>query len=147
MDHIHPTRWADVEYVANNMRVEDIAECAAGGLTPFDALHSGVTSGITYTLVDKYEMPVALLGVTKTSQEAQDGLIWLLGTPVLEQYPMTFLRRCKPVLEALYDEANVDLLWNHTHKPNIVHHKWLKWLGFSFLREVGDFYEFARIRG
>jgi hypothetical protein len=134
-------------HIALNMRVEDVEECRANGYSPFDALTLGYKLGITYTLIDKHGEPVALLGVTKASQEAQDGLIWLLGTPLLERYPMTFLRRCRPVLADLYEESGTELLWNHTHRPNTLHHKWLKWLGFSFIREVGDFYEFARLKG
>lgn len=147
MDLIRQSTKQDMTRVAIEMREEDVNECFANGHFPLDALYLGFNNGITYTLLEPSGKPAGVLGVTKSHPVANDGLIWMLGTPAIEKYPMTFLRRCKPVLDRLYDESGCDLLWNHTHKPNTVHHKWLKWLGFSFLREVGDFYEFARLKG
>lgn len=147
MDLIRPSTLEDVYEVALNMRREDVDECQAGGLAPYDALLAGFCAGCTYTLMAPDGSIAGMLGVSKRHAEAQDGLIWLLATSVLVKHQMAFLRRCRPVLEHLYEESGCELLWNHTHKPNIVHHKWLKWLGFTFLREVGDFYEFARLKG
>lgn len=149
MELLVPSTMMDVEHVALNMRQEDIDECAAGGLTPFGALRLGYENGICYTMLEPSEdmLPVGMLGVTKINDSDTSGLIWMLGTRHIEVYPMTFLRRCKPALQMLYEESDTELLWNHTYKHNHLHHKWLKWLGFSFLREVGDWYEFARLKG
>jgi len=144
MNYIRKTTVEDVVYVADNMRTEDVEECKANGFSPFDALWKGYNAdGVCYTMVDPEGKPAGLLGV---SLLATSGLIWLLGTPSIEQYGITFLRQCKPFLERLFEEANRDLLWNYTYKLNTLHHKWLKWLGFSFVREVGDFYEFAKLK-
>lgn len=148
MEELVRKAWPeDIHFLAATMREEDVNECYASGHFPKDALFLGFHNGITYTLMEPNGPIAGMLGVTKSHPEAKDGLVWMLATPAIEQYPMTFLRRCKPVLDRLYDESGCELLWNHTHKPNTVHHKWLKWLGFSFLREVGDFYEFARLKG
>jgi hypothetical protein len=94
----------------------------------------------------------ALVGqVSVTPYGANNGLIALSGTDQLERTPMAFLRGSRDVLAAM--EGSYDTLLNVCDARNEVHVKWLRWLGFSFLREIKQFgprgvpvYEFARIR-
>lgn len=150
--YVRQVQEGDIEYVASNMREADVEECTAQG---WDA-HSGLLlsvhcSQVAYTLVDKDGKPAAILGVAKGIY-SDSGAIWLLGTDAIEKNPTAFLRWSKPVLTRLFEETGYGFLYNYTHCNNEVHHRWLKWLGFSFLRKVqygpdGDpFYEFAKLR-
>ena len=78
----------------------------------------------------------------------QDGRIWMLCTPSIHKYPLTFAREAKRYVESRQEE----LLWNIVDKRNKVHIKLLKFLGFKFLREFKygpnqlSFIEFCRVR-
>lgn len=139
---IRPSVIEDVEYLSQNLRPEDVEECLASGVTPLDALRHGFACS-TPCLTGVTPDPAAMFGV------APGGLVWLLGTPAIEKHSVAFLRRSHAALEVLH--ADNDLLWNYTFAKNTLHHRWLKWLGFKFLRKVelqgNQFYEFARLKG
>jgi hypothetical protein len=61
-----------------------------------------------------------------------DTMIWMLCTPVIELYPMTFAREAKKFI----DSRTEPLLWNVVDKRNTVHLKLLKFLGFTFHEEL-----------
>lgn len=133
----------DLEYVAQHMRPEDIEECAAGGKEPFAALSEGWFAGKSWVLLTPDETPAAILGVHKTDTPGY-GMVWMLGTPAIEQHPITFLRHSKPVLDELFSEYA--LLYNYTYYKNEVHHKWLRWLGFTLSERQGDWIPFHKWR-
>jgi hypothetical protein len=51
----------------------------------------------------------------------------------------------------MFKECGAEYVYNYTYAKNTVHHRWLKWLGFTFLRKVNlgpegkPFIEFAKI--
>jgi len=75
------------------------------------------------------------------------GEIWMLCTPAIHEYPLTFAREAKRFVESRTEP----LLWNIVDKRNAVHLKLLRFLGFKFLREVKhgpnqlSFIEFCRV--
>ena len=77
---------------------------------------------------------------------SKEGNIWMLCTPAILEYPLTFAREAKRFV----DSRTEPLLWNIVDKRNTVHLKLLKFLGFKFLREVRHgpnnltFIEFAK---
>lgn len=150
--YVRPTVAADVAFIADRMRAEDIEEVKACGHTPHDALSLGLElSHPCYTLMDFEGTPIAMVGVSP-SPLPYSGLIWMLGTPGIEQCRITFLKYSRQALDLIYKECDLDLLYNYSYAENTVHHQWLRWLGFNFLRKVelppigGHFYEFARLR-
>ncbi len=76
------------------------------------------------------------------------GEVWMLCTPAIHEYPITFAREAKRFI----DSREEPLLWNIVDKRNTVHLKLLKFLGFIFLREIShgpnqlSFIEFCRVR-
>lgn len=74
--------------------------------------------------------------------------IWMLCTPAIHKYPITFAREAKRYVEGRSEK----LLWNIVDKRNTTHLKLLKFLGFKFLREFPHgpnnltFIEFCRVR-
>lgn len=150
--YIRPSVAADVAFIADNMREEDIAEAKACGHTAYDALSLGLqVSHPCYTLMDHEGTAIAMVGISP-SPYSNAGLIWMLGTPGIEKCRITFLKYSKPALNMMFEQCEYDFLFNYSYAENTVHHQWLKWLGFSFLRKVelppvgADFYEFARLR-
>jgi len=76
-----------------------------------------------------------------------NGEVWMLCTPAILEYPITFAREAKRFIESRTEP----LLWNIVDKRNTVHLKLLKFLGFKFLREIShgpnqlSFIEFCRV--
>lgn len=154
MKHLRPAQMEDVEYVAKHMRQADIDEVGALGFSPLDALEkSYVLSLINFTLLSPVDQcPIAVCGVGASPLHPEWGAVWLLGTDGIQDNRMTFLRHSKAALDLLFEASGRKLLYNYTHHKNALHHDWLRWLGFSFIRKVslpphGDnFIEFAKIR-
>jgi hypothetical protein len=151
--YIHPATEDDVRFIAANMRQADIEEAGALGLSPLDALmlshHHAIKS---YTLISPDGEPIAITGVSPSSMGDVWGAIWLLGTGGIEKFPKTFLRNSIPVLDLLYEETGRTVFHNFAYAENDLHLKWLRWLGFKFIRTVNlpphdkDFVEFVRLR-
>lgn len=148
---VRPTE-KDCYLIAANMRKADRLEVEACGHTPLDGLLLGLEqSEVCYTLVNPEGESIAMVGVVPSNDWEHFGSIWLLGTPGIEEYGYRFLRNSKVLLQELYDKTGCEAFYNYTHKDNVVHHKWLKWLGFKFLRRVNignsGFIEFCRLKG
>lgn len=154
IDYARPATMDDVRYVAEHMREDDIEEAGAFMLSPLEALTTGLhNADLCYTLLSPDGEPIAILGVSPNEAYPSFGAIWMLGTPLIEKYPMTFLRNTKPALESMFHQTRYDAFFNYTYAKNLLHHKWLKWTGFTFLRKVTlpplnkDFFEFIILRG
>ncbi len=152
MSNYRASTLEDCLYVAKHMRQADKDECLAGGLDPYLALVIGLNnSHLCITLVTPDGEPVAMLGV-RDSKYKGVGMVWMLGTDAIEKHSIKFLRGSKPVLDLLFEQTGYQALYNFSHSANTVHHKWLKWLGFTFLREIkrppydSTFLEFVRLR-
>ena len=144
-DYIDPlnypiTKEAAIE-VASNLRSDDRREIEEGwGLDPMDLLikSSQDPSAISFMMPN---------GKTAGLAGVDDGLIWMVCTPVIHDYPLTFTRRAKRFVESRTEP----LLWNIVDKRNTAHLKLLKFLGFKFLRELKhgpnqlSFIEFCRV--
>lgn len=154
MSLFRPTTWDDVYFISDTMRGEDADECRAGGLTPFDALSFSVEeSVISRTLLTPVTgEPAAIMGVSDSVLGPSFGSIWMLGTDALRKHKLTYLRQCKPFLNSLYTDLEKECFYNYTYCENELHHRWLQWLGFTFLRKVerpphgAHFYEFVRLK-
>ena len=78
----------------------------------------------------------------------KEGDIWMLCTPEIHRYPITFAREAKRYV----DSREERLLWNIVDMRNTAHLRLLKFLGFKFLRKLNHgpnnvtFIEFCRVR-
>ena len=140
--YIHPlTREAAFE-VASNLLPEDHREVEEGhGHDP------KVILPLTYDMGDSVYFRVPngeLAGIAGVHGEGQ---IWMLCTPAILKYPVTFAKEAKRYVESRQEK----LLWNIVDKRNTVHIKLLRFLGFKFLRELKHgpnqltFIEFCRV--
>ena len=140
-NYIHPITLEAAIEVASNLRPDDRREVEEGhGVDPMVMLtNAAKTTDCIY-----FEVPngktAGMAGVN------DDGAIWMLCTPAIHEYPITFAREAKRFV----DRQEHKLLWNIVDKRNKVHLKLLRFLGFKFLREFPygpnqiTFIEFAK---
>ena len=142
-NYIHPITLEAATEVASNLRPDDYRELTEGhGTNPLASLPIAAQEGsaVYFTVPDGKTAGLAGVG--------DDGAIWMLCTPDIERYPITFAREAKRYV----DSRDEPLLWNIVDCRNTVHLKLLKFLGFKFLRQVNwgpydlPFIEFCRVR-
>ena len=140
--YIHPITLEAAMEVASNLRSDERREVEEGhGLDPFVMITSKAQEGSCVYFNVPNGKTAGMAGVDP------GGLIWMLTTPAIEEYPVTFAREAKS-----YVERQKGLLWNIVDKRNTVHLKLLKFLGFKFLREIFHgpsqltFIEFCKIQ-
>ena len=127
--------------VASNLRPDDRREVEEGhGVDPFVMITSKAQEGSCVYFNVPNGKTAGMAGVDP------GGLIWMLTTKAIEEYPITFARESKR-----YVERQKGLLWNIVDERNTVHLKLLKFLGFKFLRKIShgpnqlSFIEFCRV--
>ena len=129
--------------VASNLLPEDHREVEEGhGYDP------KVILPLAYDMGDSVYFRVPNGDLAGIAGVHDKGRIWMLCTPAIIKYPVTFAREAKRYV----DSREEKLLWNIVDKRNKVHIKLLKFLGFKFLRELKhgpnqlSFIEFCRVQ-
>lgn len=147
--YTRPARLEDVPVLAANLREADVAEIkASSGRDPEEAIQIGVLTGANVICLHD-DTPVAIYGVSP-SHVPSLGLIWMVATTDFSLLTRQFLRECRQGMTDLCRDYR--LVMNFTDARNHVHHRWLKWMGFTFIKrheEFGagkrPFFEFVRI--
>jgi hypothetical protein len=139
---IHPITIKAAVEVASNLRPDDRREVEEGhGLDPMVELVKAAHEGSSVYFTVPNGKTAGMAGVNP------EGVIWMLTTPAIEEYPHTFARESKRFVDARTEP----LLWNIVDERNKVHLKLLKFLGFKFLRKILhgphhlSFIEFSKI--
>jgi hypothetical protein len=152
MGLIRPANIEDVTYIAKNLRQADALECDANFAMPPElilpqCLYPGRE---VWTFHTNDGTPLGVFGADPVVGEPDIGVIWMLSTD-LGKHKREFIIESKPVVLALHDKYPI--LTNMVDARNTLHHRWLKWLGFAFLRRIEKwgarsvpFYEFARLK-
>ena len=113
--------------VASNLRPDDYKEVFEGhGHFPLFHIPMAAFNGDTVWFEVPNGKTAGLAGVEN------NGMVWMLCTPIINDYPIAFARGSKRFIESRPEK----LLWNIVDKRNIAHIKLLRFLGFKFLREV-----------
>lgn len=144
----------DLRYVASNLRVEDVEEVrAATGADPRLVLtpmacegREVLAAGLTHN--DRAEI---LYGVDPWPGTDNVGVIWMLSTPVIYDFPVEFVVMTQRELSRFHERY--ELLTNFIDARNERHIQWLAWMGFKKIRTVESFgaqslpfIEFARYK-
>ena len=123
---IHPITLEAAYEVASNLRPEDRRECVEGhGIVPTIHIPLASLSGFCRYFTMPNGETAGMVGI-------QGSKIWMLCTPVIEKYPLTFAREAKRFINSRTEPC----LWNVVDKRNTVHLKLLKFLGFTFHEEL-----------
>ena len=142
-NYIHPLTLEAATEVASNLRPDDLREVEEGhGIDHrfIPLIMSQNPSYVYFTVPDGKTAGMAGVG--------QEGDIWMLCTPDIHRYPITFAREAKRYV----DSREEQLLWNIVDSRNKAHLRLLKFLGFKFLRKLKHgpnnvtFIEFCRVR-
>lgn len=132
-----PTTLADISELEANIRPEDRREAEEVGLCP--VLHSiaacAFESRPCYTIKSLSGQLGGILGAIPDGRGG--GMVWMLGTTLIERHSIAFLRGSREVLADLH--ARYPLLYNRADARNEVHLKWLRWLGFSFINLIPEY--------
>jgi len=149
-----PATLEDAERVAARLREEDRQEVlAAGGVDPRIVLPSYVREGREVYAAGLAEEGLAelLWGIDPIPFYDGVAVVWMLSTDRIYDYPVEFVIRTREGLDQLHERF--ELLTNFIDARNERHIRWLKWLGFKFLRRIEQFgaqslpfYEFASYR-
>lgn len=137
MPYIKVSSHEDVKKLSKNLRKEDIEEIKANSNSnPYHALYTGVLySHLPFTIMSDDDNPIMIMGVIPHGKNL--GMIWLLSSPEIKNISIPFLRNCRGVLD-LYLKT-FPVLYNYIDARNTVHLKWLRWLGFNFIKVHNDF--------
>ena len=123
---IHKPTLEVAYQVASNLRPEDAREVLEGfGLQPTVAIPLWASSGFCRYFTVPSGETAGIVGI-------DDGTIWMLCTPAIHQYPLTFAREAKRFI----DSRTEPYLWNVVDKRNTVHIKLLEFLGFTLHEEL-----------
>lgn len=146
---IRPFDEGDLEGVV--FRAEDEAECrAAGGESCADSIRSAYRQGqaVLVGLDPHTQVPFAYFGMGECDEVS--GLVWMLGTDALAANARTIAKRTPAVLAAWHSRRT--LLFNYVDARNALHIRWLRRLGFTFIKlhprwgtQQLPFLEFARL--
>ena len=139
---IHPlTKEAAIE-VALNLRDDDRREVVEGhGVHPLTSAINATQDPSSVYFTVPNGRTAGMAGIS------EGGVVWMLCTPAIHDYPITFAREAKRFIDTREDP----ILWNIVDKRNAVHLKLLQFLGFKFLRELKHgpnqltFIEFCRV--
>ena len=113
--------------VASNLLPEDRREVEEGhGQDPMVVLPEAVSRGFCVYFTMPNGKTAGMAGIH------DNGAIWMLCTPAIEDFPHHFAREAKRFI----DSRPEPYLWNLVDKRNTVHLKLLKFLGFQFHEEV-----------
>lgn len=121
---------SDIAPIVADARQADIEEMAALGTTVEQAMVTGLklSDWAATGLID--DVPVCMFGVAPASILAGLGVPWLISTHMVERYEKTFLRRCRPGVDAML--RSYPRLSNVVMESNTAARRWLGWLGFEF---------------
>lgn len=137
----------DVLHLVNDgLRDADMLELIEANLEPELALEMGLAMSQPHAFtVTVDEVPAAMFGVCPDPRypDADAGVVWLLGTDRILNIRRQFLRESLDWIDEIASQYSV--LGNSVHCANLVHIRWLKWLGFTFIKANGPMVEFARI--
>lgn len=124
-----PTKEA-IQFIADNMRAEDVIEVwAAGKHTPIESLEMSMKNSRKVVVVYDDDIPLAVLGIVLRDFLSGVGVPWLLSTEQALKHKRQFLELSPPVIEEMLNLC--PKLVNHVHAENRLSIRWLKWLGFT----------------
>jgi hypothetical protein len=125
--YIHPCTYEAAYEVASNLRPEDLSECVEGhGVLPTIDLPLACSRGFSVYFTAPDGRTAGMGGIE------DDGRIWMLCTPVIHDYPVSFARFAKKFINSRTEK----ILYNVVDKRNTAHLRLLKFLGFKFIREI-----------
>lgn len=148
--YVREAQYCDIPLLVADLRPSDLAEIKAASRIPVDeTLKFGIDEGLCEVACLPNGVPTAIWGVVPTVFNPDLGLIWMVATDQFKHLHRQFLRECREGVERI--GRGYKAVFNYTDARNTVHHRWLKWSGFTIIKEHPNFgvegrpfYEFVR---
>lgn len=151
MAQVRPATIADAVSIAPRLRQADQQEISASlGIPAEFALVATVHHSKVALAIEEDGEVIGLFGADPIPVFDNTAQVWMVMTDAIHSISMQFLREGGEWLERLHEVA--PLLTNYTDKRNTLHHRWLRWLGFTFIgehaygRQGEPFYQFVRLK-
>lgn len=127
----------DLARLAAQLRWQDKVEITrSSGTDALSVLQDSVAlSAESIMACTRAGEPVLACGVVPTPQFPKVGLAWMLGTKLVEEHPLTILRKAAPLLDR-WCESYPHGLQNYVDAENTLARRWLRLLGFVELQQV-----------
>jgi len=124
--YIRQCSLEDAYQVASNLREDDLRECVEGhGIQPTIDIPLLSLSGSCWCFNVPNGETAGLAGI-------QDDMIWMLCTPAIHKYPLTFAREARRFIQSRPEPY----LWNVVDKRNTAHIKLIQFVGFTLQDEL-----------
>lgn len=121
---------ADVQYMIENIRQEDIVEMEAlDGTDVQQALSETPDLDQNAYVWEKDGKVMCMFGVNPLKEHDGVGVIWMLATEFFDEHFMIFAHGCKDVVKDMIDKY--EYVFNYVYCENKKSIRWLKWLGFD----------------
>jgi len=150
MAHYRKTRFKDIKKLAPRLRLQDQHEIMAShGLHPYEALVLCYESSEECnTIIDESGEIIGIFGFNIVSDLLASP--WLLGSDEIKTIGRDVIKVSNEWVRDL--NLKYPVLYNYVDEHNEVAIRWLRSLGFTFVRLIPDhgvgkkpFYEFVRI--
>lgn len=129
---IRPGTEADAISLAYRLRREDALEII---LTSPDPLEETLLESLKHSTecfaAEVDGLVIAMGGFRLLPNRI--GIPWMVGSPEIEEYPVSMVAAGRAAVDRWASQC--DVMANVTHKDNVVHHRWLRHIGFTFLEE------------
>jgi len=120
----------DAQYIADNLRKDDLHECEIFNVTPYDAVAKPIIINPKETyLITIYDKLVCLCG-TAPIPETNLGSIWGMGTDDIDKYFVAWVKSSNGFLDIM--QKNYEQVTNVIPTSNKKYINWLKHSGFLF---------------
>lgn len=114
------------------LRQEDMDEVwESGGHLPEEVLLLSFNASPGTQIATLDGAPVCMFGVCPTDKPGI-GIPWMLASDLIKEVSSEFLKRDKGVLSEMF--TGYTYLYNIAWSRNVMHLRWLKWLGFTIDR-------------
>lgn len=124
---VRPSVLLDAYALGPRLRPDDQAELdACSGSDPCEILAHGFLHGRVCLTLERDGRPIAMFG-TVDHPDHCSGIIWLLGSPEIEDVARPFIRASRRFLQAL--AAPYNYVTNVLDERNLLHRRWLQWMG------------------
>jgi hypothetical protein len=127
-----PATSFDVSHLLKNLRPHDAAEIeATGGITEMKLWECIEGANEAYSVFTEDRELVCIFGINPHPVDQHQGIVWLLGTHLLDRHLKTLCKASTYWLKRWHTKYPV--LTNHTDQRNKKVLRWLQWLGFKFI--------------
>ena len=122
---------ADMFEIEPLLRKVDVEEArVASGKDLLESLIFGVNTSVKCKFARAEDgRPLCVFGVTRQTVLGSTGVIWMVGTDLMNQYSRQFLRQCRNDIDKI--TKGFKIVHNYCDARNSITMRWLLWLGFT----------------